>query len=281
MINFSKQLGVVTTAIALTSATVGVLPAAAFQIIKHEFSGTLEFSDFLSLFPEPSPPTINYEGLVQYTNQGELLFWCLDLEGSSRLGGVERQCLFLSAAIDPISVFTTVGSDIITLEPLPYSPTIPFVPINPDPRPFPPRIPFTTFKATPDNWTIDVDFGRFMDLGGETFSWNRESGIRFTRGGFLPRSIVYVDPNPNFKETITNLPSNWVDVDPNPNFSETITSINKVPSNWLDSASVPKPASGLALYWVDPTSVPEPVSGLALLGVSALGAGSVLKRRDK
>ena len=238
MINFSKQLGVVTTAIALTSATVGVLPAAAYQIIKHEFSGTLELLSFLS-FLNPPPQTIDYEGFVEYTTQGELLSWCLDLEGSSRLGGIERECLFLSGAIDPISVFTTVDSDIIPLEPLPSSPTITLVPIISNPPPFPRLIPVTTFQSTPDNWIIDVDFGRFMDLGGETFTWNRDSGIRFTRGGFFPRSTIYVDPNPNFKETITNDPS--------------------------------KP---------DPTSVPEPVSGLALLGITALGAGSVLKRKD-
>ncbi|NEQ11392.1 MAG: PEP-CTERM sorting domain-containing protein, partial [Moorea sp. SIO4E2] len=77
---------------------------------------------------------------------------------------------------------------------------------------------------------------------------------------FFPPTI-YVDLNPNFSETITNLPSNWVDVDPNPNFSETITSINKVPSNL-----------------VNPASVPEPASGLALLGLSALGAGSLFRK---
>ncbi|NEP52265.1 MAG: PEP-CTERM sorting domain-containing protein [Moorea sp. SIO3C2] len=278
MINFSKQLGVVTTAIALTSATVGVLPAAAFQIIKHEFSGELELLssprfglpsifilDESSGTLEPFSQTKDYEGFVEYTTEGELLSWSLDVEDSSRLGSDTLEPLPFPVTLDPRTFVPTVGSD-LTFEILPT--TLPIIP----------RTFVTTFRATPDNWTLDVDFGRFMDLGGQTLSWNRESGIRFTRDSVFFPPTIYVDLNPNFSETITNLPSNWVDVDPNPNFSETITNI---PSNWLDSASVPEPASGLALYWVDPTSVPEPASGLTLLGLTALGAGSVLKRRDK
>ena len=162
--------------------------------------------------------------------------------------------------IYPITFFNTVGSDIIPLEPLPSSPTpisifptrppitgnpiilspIPFPPITLPPITSIPRTFVTTFEATPDNWTLDIDFGRPFHGGSRTLTWNRESGIRFTRDEvFFPLSI-YVDPNPNFKETITKDPS--------------------------------KP---------DPTSVPEPVSGLALLGITALGAGSVLKRKDK
>ncbi|OLT61428.1 hypothetical protein [Moorena bouillonii] len=214
MINFSKQLGVVTTAIALTSATVGVLPAAAFQIIKHEFSGTLELLYYPSFFSsEPPFPTINYEGFVEYTTEGELLSLFLD-----------GPLLYFFPDINPRTVFTTVGSDIISNNRIENQYSYPPI----------------TFKATPDNWTLDRDFGRFMDLGGETFRWNRESGIRFSRDFAFLGSIIYVDPNPNFKETITNDPS--------------------------------KPY---------PTSVPEPVSGLALLGISALGAGSLLKRKDK
>ncbi|NET64761.1 MAG: PEP-CTERM sorting domain-containing protein [Moorea sp. SIO1G6] len=277
MINFYKQLGVVTTAIALTCATVGVLPAAAFQIIKHEFSGELELLSSRFGLPsifildessgtlEPFSQTKDYEGFVEYTTEGELLSWSLDVEDSSRLGSDTLEPLPFPVTLDPRTFVPTVGSD-LTFEILPT--TLPIIP----------RTFVTTFRATPDNWTLDVDFGRFMDLGGQTLTWNRESGIRFSRDSAFFPPTIYVDLNPNFKETITNLPSNWVDVDPNPNFKETITNI---PSNWLDSASVPEPASGLALYWVDPTSVPEPASGLALLGVSALGAGSVLKRRDK
>ena len=100
MINFSKQLGVVTTAIALTSATFGVLPAAAYQIIKHEFSGELQLFyssifhqpilDEPIFFDEPIPiidftfiefprQTRDYEGFVEYTPEGELLSWFLDV----------------------------------------------------------------------------------------------------------------------------------------------------------------------------------------------------------
>ncbi|NEO72865.1 hypothetical protein [Moorena sp. SIO3H5] len=234
MINFSKQLGVVTTAIAVTSVTVGVLPAAAFQIIKHEFSGTLELLSYYRIFDpiifdpiifdpiifdpiidEPFiefvPQTINYEGFVEYTTEGELLSLFLN-----------RPLFYCFPDINPRTVFTTVGSDNIFMLDCSRSSAL------------------STFKATPDNWIIDVDFGRAVDLSSETFSWNRESGIRFYENlGFIG-STTYVDPNPNFKETITNDPS--------------------------------KP---------DPTSVPEPVSGLALLGITALGAGSLLKRKDK
>ncbi|NEO11451.1 MULTISPECIES: PEP-CTERM sorting domain-containing protein [unclassified Moorena] len=242
MINFSKQLGVVTTAIALTSATVGVLPAAAFQIIKHEFSGTLELLSSPSfLSPEPPPPTRDYEGFVEYNTQGVLLSWFLDVEGLARQG-FERRPFVLSCS--------TITSPSIT------SLTITFIRRNPPDRP--PFCPYM-FKATPDSWTIDRDFGRFMDLGGQTLTWNRESGIRFSRDFAFLGSTIYVDPNPNFKETITNDPSNWVNVDPNPNFRETITNLASK---------------------ADATSVPEPASGLALLGLTALGAGSVLKRKD-
>ncbi|NEP28158.1 hypothetical protein [Moorena sp. SIO3I6] len=204
MINFSKHNGVVTTAIALISATIGVLPAAAEQIINQEFSGELELSDFFSFLPEPPPQTRNYEGFVEYNTEGELLSWSLDVEDL-------RQ----------------VSSD-LNLEP-PRSPLF---------------ISFgnfiTTFDATPDSWTLDIDFGRATDRGAYILTWDRQSGITFNIGGTRGTDITYVDPNPNFKETITNDPS--------------------------------KP---------DPTSVPEPVSGLALLGLTALGAGSVLKKKDK
>ena len=226
MINFSKQLGVVTTAIALTSATVGVLPAAAFQIIKHEFSGTLELLSYPIIyhdiifdfiiddpFIELGLQTIDYEGFVEYTTEGELLSLFLD-----------GPLLYFFPDINPRTVFTTVGSDLISNKRIEIKYSYPPI----------------TFKATPDNWTLDRDFGRFRDLGGETFSWNRESGIRFSRDFSFLGSTTYVDPNPTFKETITNDPS--------------------------------KP---------DATSVPEPVSGLALLGITALGAGSLLKRKDK
>ncbi|WP_424102258.1 hypothetical protein [Moorena producens] len=215
MINFSKHNGVVTTAIALTCATVGVLPAAAFQIIKHEFSGTLELLSYSIIdFPviEFYRKTTDYEAFVEYTTEGELLSWFLDLEGSSQLG---------SDTLDPLPL------DLLPLDPLPLDPYYP--------------ITVTTFEATPDSWTLNRrDFGRFSDLGGETLSWNRESGIRFSYDFGLIGSIIYVDPNPNFKETITNDPSKAY-----------------------------------------PTSVPEPMSGLALLGITALGAGSLLKRKDK
>ncbi|NEO90887.1 MAG: hypothetical protein F6K56_11800 [Moorea sp. SIO3G5] len=136
MINFSKQLGVVTTAIALTSATVGVLPAAAEQIIKHEFSGTLELLSSSRFFSsEPPPPTRNYEGLVEYTNQGALLSWFLDVEGLSRQG-FERAELWLFCS--------TITSPTIT------SPTITLVPINPPPpRPFLSGTSFITFNPSP------------------------------------------------------------------------------------------------------------------------------------
>ncbi|WP_424102257.1 hypothetical protein [Moorena producens] len=265
MINFSKHNGVVTTAIALTSATVGVLPAAAFQIIKHEFSGTLELLsspiidepiiDEPIIFEpipiidepgvEPPPQTRDYDGFIEYNTEGELLSWFLDVEGLARQG-FERGELW--------PYCSTITSPTIT------SPTINFSPINPSPSPFLSIIPLCMFKATPDSWTLDRDFGRFINLGGQTLTWNRESGITFNIGGTRGIDITYVDPNPNFKETITNLPSNWVNVDPNPNFSVTITSITSKP---------------------DITSVPEPVSGLALVGITALGAGSFLKRKDK
>ncbi|NEO95974.1 MAG: PEP-CTERM sorting domain-containing protein [Moorea sp. SIO3G5] len=116
------------------------------------------------------------------------------------------------------------------------------------------------FKATPDSWTLDRDFGRALDRGGQTLTWNRESGITFNIGGTRGTDITYVDPNPNFTETVTNFTSNWVNVDPNPNFRETITNDPSKP---------------------DITSVPEPASGLALLGISALGAGSFLIKKDK
>ncbi|OLT61427.1 hypothetical protein [Moorena bouillonii] len=267
MINFSKQLGVVTTAIALTSATVGVLPAAAFQIIKHEFSGTLELlsspiidepiidepipiiDEPIPIIDEPPPQTIDYDGFVEYNTEGELLSWFLDVEGLSGLG-------FESGELWPYC--STITSPTIT-SPTITSPTITFSPINPSPSPFLSIITLCMFKATPDSWIIDIDFGRVIGLGGQTLTWERESGITFNIGGTRGTDITYVDPNPNFKETITNLPSNWVNVDPNPNFSVTITNLTSKP---------------------DITSVPEPVSGLALLGISALGAGSFLKRKD-
>ncbi|NET64762.1 MAG: PEP-CTERM sorting domain-containing protein [Moorea sp. SIO1G6] len=208
MTNLSHQFALVTTAVALTSATVAVLPAAAEQIINQEFSGELELSDFPDFLPEPPPETRDYEGFVEYNTEGELLSWFLDVEGLEQ-----------------------VGSD-ITLEPLPS----PF----PSPLPVPPRNFITTFDATPDSWILDIDFGRAVDAGAYTLTWNRDSGITFTLGGSLLPPTVYVDPNPNFSETITEDPS--------------------------------KP---------DPTSVPEPASGLALLGLSALGAGSLLKRREQ
>ena len=164
MINFSKQLGVITTAIALTSATVAVLPAAAEQIINQEFSGELELSDFPSFLPEPPPETRDYEGFVEYTTQGELLSWFLDLEGSFPRS-FERGELW-------ISCYTITSPTIIY-------PTITVSSINPPPSLYRPCL----LEATPDNWTLDRDFGRFMDLGGETFSWNRESGIRFSQIG--------------------------------------------------------------------------------------------------
>ncbi|NEN95886.1 MAG: hypothetical protein F6K50_10205 [Moorea sp. SIO3I7] len=204
MTNIYHQLALVTTAVALTSATVAVLPAAAEQIINQEFSGELELSDFPSFLPEPPPKTRDYEGFVEYNPEGELLSWFLDVEGLEQ-----------------------VGSD-ITLEPFP------------SPFPLPPRTFVTTFNATPDSWIIDIDFGRAFDAGAYILTWNRESGITFTLGGSLLPPTVYVDPNPNFKETITEDPS--------------------------------KP---------DATSVPEPVSGLALLGLSALGAGSLFRKKDK
>ncbi|NEO11452.1 MULTISPECIES: hypothetical protein [unclassified Moorena] len=247
MINFSKQLGVVTTAIALTSATLGVLPAAAFQIIKHEFSGTLEFLSY-SIFPDPTwrsispftridvtlieesiPKAKDYEGFVEYTTEGELLSWFLDVEASLPRG---------SDTLEPLPSSPTITSPTITLVPIDPPHIIPCFSIDPcipvDPR------PSILFFSTPDNWTLDIDFGRYFLGGGQTLTWNRESGIRFTRdsGSFL--STTYVDPNPNFKETITNDPSK-----------------------------------------ADSTSVPEPASGLALLGLTALSAGSVLKKKDK
>ena len=267
MINFSKHNGVVTTAIALTSATVGVLPAAAFQIIlpaapfqiiKHEFSGTLELLSY-SIFPDPTwrsispftrinvtlieesiPKAKDYEGFVEYTTEGELLSWFLDVEGSLPRG---------SDTLEPFPSSPTITSPTIT------SPTITLLPIDP-PRIFPcfsgtsfirfgpcipvdPR-PIILFSSTPDNWTLHMDFGRPFYTGGETLTWNRESGISFTRNFGFFDSTTYVDPNPNFKETITKDPSK-----------------------------------------ADATSVPEPVSGLALLGISALAAGSFLKRKDK
>ena len=251
MINFSKELGVVTTAIALTSATIGVLPAAAFQIIKHEFSGTLEllyssityepiiddyiFEDIISepiifepIIDDPIWWSINfvpidvpfiefprqtrdYEGFVEYTTEGELLSWFLDVEGSSQLGS------------DRLKLFR--------FEPLPFEP-LPFEPYSP--------ITVTTFEATPDNWTLDIDFRKLFYTDFQRLTWNRESGIRFTRDFALLLPTIYVDPNPNFSETITEDPS--------------------------------KP---------DATSVPEPASGLALLGLTALGAGSLLRKKDK
>jgi len=250
LINFSKQLGVVTTAIALTSATVGVFPAAAFQIIKHEFSGTLELLSspiiyeptWLSIIPftpidfpliELIPKTKDYEGFVEYTTEGELLSWFFDVEGSLPRGSDTLEPLPSS----PTITSPTITSSTITLVPIDPPFIIPCFSIDPcipvDPR------PSILFFSTPDSWTLDIDFGRYFFGGGQTLTWNRESGIRFTpdSGSFL--STTYVDPNPNFKETITNDPS--------------------------------KP---------DATSVPEPASGLALLGLTALGAGSVLKRKD-
>ncbi|NEQ11046.1 MAG: hypothetical protein F6K37_35605, partial [Moorea sp. SIO4E2] len=123
MTNLSHQFALVTTAVALTSATVAVLPAAAEQIINQEFSGELELSDFPDFLPEPPPETRDYEGFVEYNTEGELLSWFLDVEGLEQ-----------------------VGSD-ITLEPLPS----PF----PSPLPVPPRNFITTFDATPDSWILD------------------------------------------------------------------------------------------------------------------------------
>ncbi|NEO42086.1 MAG: PEP-CTERM sorting domain-containing protein [Moorea sp. SIOASIH] len=204
MTNLSTQFALVTTAVALTSATIGVLPAAAEQVINQEFSGELQLSDFPDFLPEPPPQTRDYQGFVEYNTEGELLSWFLDVEGLEQ-----------------------VGSD-ITLEPLP------------SPFPLPPRTFVTTFDATPDSWILDIDFGRAVDAGAYILTWNRESGITFTLGGSLLPPTTYVDPNPNFKETITEDPS--------------------------------KP---------DPTSVPEPASGLALLGLTALGAGGLFRKKDK
>ncbi|NEP28159.1 PEP-CTERM sorting domain-containing protein [Moorena sp. SIO3I6] len=257
MINFSKHNGVVTTAIALSSATVGVLPAAAFQIIKHEFSGTLELLSYsiiyepiiyeptwLSISPFPRidvtlieefiPKTKDYEGFVEYTTEGELLSWFLDVEGSLPLGSDTLEPFPSS----PTITSPTITSSTITLVPIDPPPIIPCFSIDPcipvDPR------PSILFFSTPDNWTLDIDFERYFYTDYQTITWNRKSGIRFTPDSDSFLSTIYVDPNPNFKETITNDPSK-----------------------------------------ADPTSVPEPASGLALLGLTALGAGSLLRKKDK